>query len=277
MKFLLKPHQYSKTMQYVEVTKDWWDTLLANPPVITEKDRCPLAIFGTPVSDPELDPESGLMRCTGANVDSIYALALDYDNGMSIRQFIDDYNGIRFSLYTSYSYGIKAGDRFRVIVPLKKPFPCELLTCRRVKENLMFHWGNVDPCCVDRGHFQILCARNPNGNYVYHKNPGELWDFDLDGYRGWKAEEDREREERMKAAMENMDGETQERIRNWLVKQLDDLEVGTGTRYNRVKSLLAWAMNNGLGDAVFSVDCPWTDTKWQRRWPSLIEWAATLC
>ena len=50
MKFLVKPNQYSKTMQYMEAPNEWWDNLLTNPPVIKDKDRCPLAIFGTPVA-----------------------------------------------------------------------------------------------------------------------------------------------------------------------------------------------------------------------------------
>ena len=51
---------------------------------------------------------------------------------------------------------------------------------------------------------------------------------------------------------------------------------GAGTRYARVKSLLAWSMTNGLGDAVLSIPCPWEDAKWEKRWPNLIEWAMTL-
>lgn len=276
MRFLVKPNQYSKTMRYLEAPQGWWGATLVNPPVFPNKGKCPLAIFGTPVPSPEHDMDSGHMRCIGANVQSIYALALDYDNGISIEQFKDEYRDRQYSLYSSYSYGVKPGDRFRVIVPLDKPLPCELLTCKRVKQNLLFNWHGVDECCFDRGHWQILPARNPDGIYTFYKNKGERWDFDLDFYRKWKAQEDAEREQRMKEIAAHKDDQTQERIKNWLVAQLDELECGAGTRYARVKSLLAWSMNNGLGDAVLSIPCPWEEAKWQKRWPNLLEWAVTL-
>lgn len=276
MRFLVKPNQYSKTMQYMEAPNEWWDNLLSNPPVIVDKDKCPLAIFGTPVSNPEHDMDSGKMRCIGANVESIYALALDYDNGISIEQFQDEYNDRQYSLYTSYSYGVKQGDRFRVIVPLATPLKCELLTCKRVKQNLLFQWHGVDECCFDRGHWQILPARNPAGQYKYYKNKGERWGITTLIYEAWKREEDAEREKRMREIASHKDDKTQERIKNWLVSQLAELECGAGTRYARVKSLLAWSMNNGLGDAVLSIPCPWEDAKWEKRWPNLIGWAVTL-
>lgn len=276
MKFLLKPNQYSKVMTYVQAERGWWDSLLADPPVIKSKDKCPLAIFGTPVAEPEKDPELLEPRCIGANVESLYALALDYDSKESIDDFMTRHRGLRYSLYTSYSFGVKPGDRFRVCVPLAKPLPCELLQCHRVKNNLIFNWSMVDECCFDRGHWQILPCRNPEGRYEFIKNPGDPWDFDLEQYRKWHEEEQREREERMRAAAKNTDGKTQERIKNWLVAQLAELECGAGTRYARVKSLLAWSMNNGLGDAVLSISCPWEEPKWEKRWPNLIEWALTL-
>lgn len=276
MKFLVKPNQYSKTMQYMEAPNEWWDNTLTNPPVIKDKDRCPLAIFGTPVSNPEHDMETGKMRCIGANVDSLQAFALDYDNGLSIEQFMDEYRDRRFSLYTSYSYGIKEGDRFRVVIPLATPMPCDLLTCKRVRDNLSFQYHGIDPNTFSCGHWEILPVRNPAGKYFHYKNPGELWEVTTEIYRAWKLQEDAERQERMKEIAAHRDDKTQERIKNWLVAQLAELECGAGTRYARVKSLLAWSMNNGLGDAVLSIPCPWEDAKWEKRWPNLIEWALTL-
>lgn len=276
MKFLVKPNQYSKTMQYMAAPNEWWDSLLANPPMIQDKDRCPLAIFGTPVSNPEHDMETGKMRCIGANVDSIYALALDYDNGITIEQFMDEYRDRRFSLYTSYSYGIKEGDRFRVVIPLAKPMPCDLLTCKRVRDNLSFQYHGIDPNTFSCGHWEILPVRNPAGKYFYYKNPGKLWEVTTEIYHTWKLQEDAERQKRMLEIAAHRDDKSQERIKNWLVAQLAELECGAGTRYARVKSLLAWSMNNGLGDAVLSIPCPWEDAKWEKRWPNLIEWAVTL-
>lgn len=276
MKFLYKPHQYSKFMKYCEAPQSWLDDLIEHPPVMTSKDRAQLAIFGTPVAEPELDPDSGEMRCTGANVRYMNALALDYDNGMSMREFIEQYHDRAFTLYTSWSYGIKAGDRFRVILPLAEPFPAELLQCRRVRANLMFQYPGVDQCCFDRGHWQILPIRNPEGNYLYYRNENEPWHPTIEIYRAWQVQEKLEREEHMKAAAENIDENTQARLKAWTERKLAELEIGAGTRYAQVKSLLAWAMANGLGDAVLSIPCPWPEPKWEKRWPNLVEWAFTL-
>ena len=153
---------------------------------------------------------------------------------------------------------------------------CDLLNCKKVKDNLLFHWHGVDACAMDRGHFQILPARNPDGRYEFYRNTGDRWDFDEAEYRQWKVQEDAEREQRMREIAAHKDDKTQERIKNWLIAQLAELECGAGTRYARVKSLLAWAMNNGLGDAVLSIPCPWDEPKWEKRWPNLIEWALTL-
>lgn len=278
MRFLMKRNQYSKTMKCVEAPYEWWDSILSNPPVIERKDKCPLAIFGTPVSAPELDEGSRNPRCTGPNVDSIYALALDYDNGMTIREFIEEYNGVRFSLYTSYSYGVKYGDRFRVVIPLAKELPCHLLESRRVRKALEFQWPGVDESCFHRGHWQILPARNPAGNYMFHKNAGKPWDFDLEGFERMKAEEEAEFEKRRAEAMASMDEGTQDRVLHWMQQALPNVERGCGTSYTKVKSLLSWGMHNGLGDAVYLLENPWpADDKWVKRWPGLIRWASTLC
>ena len=99
-------------MYPAEITADAWLEMLKNPPVFTDKDRAPLAIYGTMSSSPEGVEVGGMMRprCTGANVASIYALQLDYDDGITIRQFSEQYFRYRWTLYTSYSYGYKPND-----------------------------------------------------------------------------------------------------------------------------------------------------------------------
>ena len=245
------------------------------------KDFSPLAIFGTMVDNPEMDSltDTGLPRRIGSNIKSLYALQLDYDSGLSVDEFIATHGDLKYSLYTSYSHGQKDSDRFRVVVPLAKELPCDLLECKKVRDNLVFHFPGVDECCFHRGHWQLLPLVNPEFRscYRWHRNSGKPWDFDVDQYREWKEREDRERKERMEAAFANRDERTSERIRNWLAAELGNIQVGSGERYNRVRSLFAWAMNNGLGDGILSIECPWTDDKWvKHKWPELVEWASTL-
>ena len=279
--FLYKPFNYSKTMLLVDLNKYNWPGRLANPIEIDSKGDAPLAIFGNLVNDPELFLETGNPRCIGANVKSLYALQLDYDSGMTIEKFKADHADLRYSLYTSYSYGVKDGDRFRVVIPLAKELPCHLLESKRVRKALEFQWPGVDESCFHRGHFQILPVQNkenPNSRYEWYQNPGSPWDFDLAGFARMKAEEEAEFEKRRAEAMASMDEGTQDRVLHWMQQALPNVERGCGTSYTKVKSLLSWAMHNGLGDAVYLLENPWpADDKWVKRWPSLIRWASTLC
>lgn len=287
--FLYMPGKFSKVMMEVDLDAYNFPWHMANPDTPTPRDSAhkndakdfyPLAIFGTMVDNPEMDAstDTGLPRRIGSNIRSLYALTLDYDNGLSIDEFIATHKDLQFSLYTSYSHGQKEHDRYRVVIPLAKELPCDLLECRRVRGNLAFNFPGVDECCFHRGHWQLLPLVNTEFRHLYrwHRNKGKPWDFDIDCYREWQEQEDKERRERMEAAMANSDGESRERIRNWLANELGNVPVGNGERYNKVKSLLAWAMNNGMGDMVYTLECPWDDEKWRRKWPDMIRWAATL-
>jgi hypothetical protein len=281
MIFLVKPNQYAKHLYPCEITADAWLEMLKNPPVFTNKDRAPLAIYGTMASSPEGVDVGGMQRprCTGANVDSIYALQLDFDSGTTIRQFAESYSRYRWTLYTSYSYGFKEGDRFRVVLPLAEPMPCELLESRRVKNNLLWNFPNVDRCCFDRGHWQILpCVRAKGAPYMYLQNDGEKWGGDdvWMQYARMKADEDVEFAIRAKEAREKAKDADVTQLLADLDYELREVPVGSGVRYAEAKRLLAKYMHRGLGDAVLSVESPWDDRKWVRQWPGLVRWASTI-
>lgn len=277
MIFLLKPHQYSKHMRPVEVTSEWWKNLVENPPVIKHKDRAPLAIYGTLAQQPELDGESGMPRCTGDNVYSLYAFQLDFDSGLPIEQFCQRYSEYQWTLYTSYSYGYKPGDRYRICLPLEQPFPCELLQNSRVHKNLVWNFQGVDVCCFDRGHFQILpCIREHGAPYRYIQNKGRPWSFDLDGYWSWKREDDAMFAERAARAREMAKEVDVVALIAELENELREVPVGSGVRYAEAKRLLAKYAHKGAGDALLGLECPWDDKKWQRQWPSLVAWASTI-
>lgn len=258
-----------------------WLRMLENPPVFTDKDKAPLAIYGTMVTDPELDTDSRRPRCTGANVASIYALQLDYDSGVTIQQFFERYGQYRFTLYTSYSYGYKPNDRFRVILPLGSPMPCHLLQNRRVKENLLWHFPNVDKCCMDRGHWQILpCIRSKGAPYLYYQNKeGKLWggdEFWIE-YERWVREDEEELARRSEAAKERMEEVDTATLLKWMENELHDIPVGCGQRYAEVKRILAKYAHKGIGELLPTLPCPWTDKKWQKNWANLTNWASTIC
>lgn len=280
MIFLCKPNQFSKYMFPAEMSNTQWNDLLEHPPVFSDKSKAPLAIYGTMVRDPEPVSETVRRpRCTGANVDYLDCMQLDFDNGFSIREFAEHYAKWRWTLYTSYSYGYKEGDRFRVILPLQSKMPCYVLNNRRVKANLAWHFPHVDPCCFDRGHWQILpCVRSKGAPYQYLRNKGELWGGD-DFWKEYEClvkDDEIEFARRAEKAKELTKTVNVEELVSQLEDELNMIPVGAGQRYNRVKHLLAKYVHKGLGEAVLSVPCPWTDKKWQRQWTGLINWAATI-
>ena len=229
--------------------------------------------------DPELVPPSFRPHCIGENIASISALQLDYDSGMTIDGFCTMYADYGFLLYTSHSYGYKPGERFRVVMPLATPLDCSLLQNARVKRSLEFQFPNVDACCFDRGHFQILpCVRSRESPYIHRTNRGRKWGSpeQFAEFARWKAEDDLAFERRKEYARTHRKEVDVNQLLLELEYALKSIPVGSGVRYAKTKSLLATYVHKGLGDAILCVDCPWDDAKWQRQWPGLVRWASTL-
>lgn len=278
MNFLLKQNQFCKHMTPCSITSEDWLRMLREPPVFPDKAKAPLAIYGTMVPNPEPVKWRGMDRphCTGANVDSIYALQLDYDNDFSIRQFCEHYSKYRFTLYTSYSYGFKEGDRFRVIMPLATPMPCYLLNNKRVRNNLLWHFPNVDESCTVRGHWQILpCVRAKGAPYLFTQNKvDQLWggpDFWAE-YDRWVKEDEAEFARRREEAKNKPREINPEELIHNMLAELDAIPVGQGQRHSAAKRILTKYAHMGILDMLCTVPCPWDDKKWQREWSSLISW-----
>ncbi len=278
MNFLLKPNQFCKHMVPCSIESDEWLRMLREPPVFPDKDRAPLAIYGTMAPDPEPVLVRGVARprCTGANVESIYALQLDYDNGFSVRQFCEHYSKYRFTLYTSYSYGFKPNDRFRVVLPLATPMPCYLLNNKRVRNNLLWHFPNVDESCTVRGHWQILpCVRAKGAPYLFTQNKaGQPWggdDFWAE-YARWVKEDEEEFERRREEAKANPKEVNVEELLQKMQEELDQIPIGQGQRHSAAKRIITKYAHMGLLDVLCTVPCPWADKKWKREWDSLVSW-----
>ena len=281
MNFLLKKNQFSKYMTPCSMRNEDWLRMLREPPVIPDKTKAPLAIYGTMSENPESVNIHGKVypRCTGENLATLRALQLDFDSGVTIDQFCQQYEKIQFTLYTSYSYGFKPCDRFRVIIPLASPMPCYLLTNRRVKNNIVWHFPGIDECAADRGHWQILpCVRAKGAPYKYYQNKGSLWggeDYWRD-YARWVEEDKLEFARRAERAKELTREVNVDELLIELEGELNAIPVGQGQRYAAVKRLLAKYVHKGVGEAILSVPCPWSDKKWERQWPGLVNWASTI-
>lgn len=178
MKYLYKPRNGCAYMKPISVSRDQWNRLIANPMVLPDKKMAPLMIFGDMAPYVELDDRSGLPRCTGANVDNLYALQVDVDNGCTMESFERDFSRYSYQLYTTYSWrNGKEGDRFRVVFPLKEPLKVKWFE-GPVKEYLLSLFDMADPTCFDKGHWQVLpCIEAEDKPYRYVQHQGELLSF----------------------------------------------------------------------------------------------------
>lgn len=253
---LYKEEEFVDYMVYRRVDASWWNDLIANPKVIREKKEAPLVIWGSHVERPELT-DDGYMRCTGANVEEIYALPIDVDNGTTMESFERDYSRYAYQLYTTHSWhNGKPGDRFRVFFPLREPIKVRWLV-PPVKEILRNMFDMADSSCFDQGHWQKLpCVCHRDADYRYVQHDGERLSFARDNF-GKVAEEYREdfhwkREiaEADRDPRDNHDGalrwvqrifdETQEGARNRTVyAKLMWLRDTVGATYHEVISLHA--------------------------------------
>ncbi len=181
-KMLLKPHQYSTYMRYAAITTDGWNRLISNPPVIPNKDEAPLLIWGKMQPMVEIDPVSQKPRCIADNVGIMYCIQADIDNGCKIEEFVRDFHRYSFQLYTTTGYGIKEGDRFRVIFPLAEPIMCEWLV-KPVKDRLKWFFSMCDSSCFDQAHWQIIpCILSKNAPYRFMQHEGERLSFKSDNF-----------------------------------------------------------------------------------------------
>lgn len=182
MKFLNKPKNECKYMTVGNITKAMWNWRLQHPLIMEDKAEAPLAIWGDLTDYPEIDADSGYPRCIGDNVNSMYALQVDVDNGCKMAEFVRDFHRYSFQLYTSYGYGFKPGDRFRVIFPLKERLYIKWLV-PPVKQILKDLFSMSDITCFDRGHFQVIpCVRSNDAPYRYLQHDGELLSFATDDF-----------------------------------------------------------------------------------------------
>lgn len=183
MNYLYKPINDVKYMFPRHMTAKEWNRLISHPYIQDQKDEAPLAIWGKMVDNPDIDIESGKPRCTGANVEEIYALPVDVDNGTTMEEFERDFSRYSYQLYTTYSWhNGKPGDRFRIFFPLAEPIKVRWLV-RPVKDKLIDLFSMADSTCFDQGHFQVLpCIGGDDKDYRYVQHVGERLSFKYDNF-----------------------------------------------------------------------------------------------
>lgn len=244
MKYLIKQNQYSKFMSYNFIYNDLYIYNIKNPNILINKSEIPLSIYGKPVAMPELDSDTSEARCIGLNIDSIFALQLDYDSGVSIKQFQEEFKEYKYILYTSYSYGFKEHDRFRVIFPLEENLPYRYLTVSSVKNNLKLMFQGCDTCCFDCGHWQAGPAiRSKTAPYYYEFHEGKKLRLPIDKYK--ESYEELIYKEEHKEVIETSEYSDFTNALSYVQKQLNECPIGAGCRNHTLYVNLSWLKKIG--------------------------------
>lgn len=242
MKILYKKYKFSKTMITKYIDDKSYINMIQKPLIIDNKDNIPLYIYARMKTlNLNLEPQYQLPKCISDNIDYMFAIQLDFDNGFSIEQFKEQYKHLKYILYTSWSYGFKPNDRFRVILPIKEKLPIKYLV-PSVKNNLHLMFKEADITCFDKAHWQAAPAiRISSAPYYYYINKGEILDLPMDKYKDsyeqFVIDEQRKKIEASSNININ-DDFTRALIK--AQKLIDEIPVGAGVRNKRLYSILAW-------------------------------------
>lgn len=253
MRVLLKPEFYSGNMAVFELGKVEWLNFLRCPLTKQNKEDTPLFTYGNLVKCPEPGSARGFLHAISGNIESYNAIQLDYDEGVTMDGFIREYKDLfAFWAYTTYNYGFKQGDRFRVVVPLAHPLPATEMGAAYCKV-MMKEFPGCDPSCFAQAHFQALpCVREAHAPFRYHINSHRnRYDIPIAAVRAEKKAIERVRLMDMAVARfrAQFDGEDDEinRVNNqvaWAQRQFDEATVGH--RNNTMFSTLMYLIRQNV-------------------------------
>ena len=261
---------YSEFMQQGTIDTATLTRMVRQPGIYPAKESVPVALYGRMVDRPVLN-DNGQIRPLGMNIESLTYYQLDFDDGAyTIDGFIDEFkDNFAFILYTSYSYGFKENDRFRVVIPLDEPLQCkDMGTYFKKALDGVFR---CDSSCHDRAHMQCIPAiRAPDAPYRFHINniakrfhiPWNLVANEeskaVAAYTFTRALENWwERCDRMlgRVREEPDPEEMKRRALQWAQQQFDQCPVGS--RNNTMFSTLSWLKSVGVGaDDAFMLSPP---------------------
>lgn len=163
---LVKPYFFTNEASMVNVDLR---AMIEHPIIRDDKAHAPLWCF-CKLKD-TVSVKDGHVLAIADNIQEYNCIQLDYDSGVKMDDFIAEFsNKFMFAAYTSFSYGFKPGDRFRVIIPLERPLPQSEMGFD-YKKAMFDLFPGCDPSCYDRCHLQVVpCVRSEGAPYRYHFN-----------------------------------------------------------------------------------------------------------
>lgn len=167
MRALVKPYIMTGEAEYVQFDLR---KAIEHPIIRGDKKDIPLYSFCNLVDNPPR-VNNGRIHAVTEAIKEYTAIQLDYDSGVTIDEFIKEFsNKFMFALYTSWNYGFKPYDRFRVIIPLEHPLPQSDMGFTYT-EVMREEFPGCDDSAFDRCHLQCCpCIRAPGAPYRYFLN-----------------------------------------------------------------------------------------------------------
>lgn len=117
-----------------------------------------------------------------ANVIAHYAVVLDIDDGITMDEVRSDLNDYEHLIYSSGGQGIKPGERFRVILPLKRPISADVYN--EFSESLRKRFWYSDASFSKTLQIQYLPTYNKvfEDQFKAYHNSGKLFDLECIDY-----------------------------------------------------------------------------------------------
>lgn len=172
--------------RYSDLYQDWcgdfpltWNKVLYmanNPTEHIDKKLIPLWSFYHFVEKPIMTWAGE--KAIGKNMEAIYALIVDYDNGTVQMSDLENIIPYKHVAYSSPSNSLEK-TKFRVIVPLSEPLKNVYMRCPKVREYLCSTFGDCDPSTFDYFRRQRVPAKLPETVYCTSARSGENMTLDV--------------------------------------------------------------------------------------------------
>lgn len=221
----------------------------------------PLWSFYIPVESPTKFRKDGKPSGCADNMFAFHCLQIDYDDGeVTIPQFIEEWKGYAFALYTSPSYS-KDAEKFRVIIPLAKGHSPRIFSYKSTKAYMTNEvFTGCDISTIDSYRKQRMPARMTDTSpYKYYINEvDKLYDLPKAELQSLMNSEDILNESRMQSNKQ-FSGENIEHLIASLKDKMVNAVKGTRNRtyYNCAYCLSQQGMSGGdiyatLSDSIES-------------------------
>lgn len=135
------------------------------------------------------------------NYSTIHAMIIEYDGTKTIQEFEEQYKHLQWALHTTSSHRADK-HKFRVILPLDKPYEYSAITHAHCKIALCEYFDGIDKSCFS--NFQKLPAYTPD--YYWNYNNGAKFSVEMIKQRLWELHVEQGSIDAMRLTMQSVQG-----------------------------------------------------------------------